>query len=153
MTFVVVAAFDNLAVFEDEDRVGVLDCRQSVGDDEDCTVVHQSVHPAFDRFSVRVSMELVASSRISTGGLGDCRSCDCQQLALSLGQVRAVSGDYRIVAVRQMLDKAVGELRRAFDFFIRRIEPPVTDIVADRSGEQVRILKNHRQRVAQDPPS
>ena len=40
--------------------------------------------------SVRVSMELVASSRIMTGRIGHRRAGDGQQLPLALREVRAV---------------------------------------------------------------
>ena len=46
--FVVGAAFDDLAVVEDHDDVGVLDGRESVGDDEDGASFHERIHAALD---------------------------------------------------------------------------------------------------------
>ena len=52
-------------------------------------------------------MELVASSRIRTGGSADGRSGNGKQLALSLAQVCTVAGQQGVIAVRKRLDKAV----------------------------------------------
>ena len=63
------AALDDAAMVENHDAVGVRDRGQTVGDDEDGAALHQGVHAVLHQsFSVRVSMEEVASSRIMTGG-------------------------------------------------------------------------------------
>ena len=43
------ALFDNLSMFEDEDKVGVSHCRETVGDDEACTSLHQLVETFLDK--------------------------------------------------------------------------------------------------------
>ena len=45
---VVVAALDDAAIFQNEDRVGVADGGQAVGNDEDCPALHQAVKTALD---------------------------------------------------------------------------------------------------------
>ena len=42
--FVVGALFDNMAVIEDDDEVGIADGAQAVGDDKGSTALHQRVH-------------------------------------------------------------------------------------------------------------
>ena len=49
--------------------------------------------------SVRVSMELVASSRIITGGSATAARAMAMQLPLALREVRAVAGQQRVVAL------------------------------------------------------
>ena len=55
--------------------------------------------PAWTRASVRVSMEEVASSRISTGRVGHRRPGNGQQLPLALDEVGPVAGEQGVVPV------------------------------------------------------
>ena len=59
------------------------------------------------RASVRVSMEEVASSRISTERVGHGRAGDGQQLPLALGQIGPVRRDHCLVALGQPADKGI----------------------------------------------
>ena len=63
-----VAALDDLAVLQHHDGVGVADGGQPVCNHKDVRPSISRSIPFSIRASVRVSMELVASSRISTGG-------------------------------------------------------------------------------------
>ena len=47
--FFVVALLYNIAVFHNEDQIGILDRRKSVGDDERSTSSHQLVHSILDQ--------------------------------------------------------------------------------------------------------
>ena len=58
--------------------------------------------------SVRVSMEEVASSRISIGGERQHHAGDAQKLLLALADAAAVLADHRVVACGQTADEAVG---------------------------------------------
>ena len=62
------AALDDAAVVQYHDGVGVAHGGQPVGDDEDGAAVISASMPCWTIASVRVSIELVASSRIITGG-------------------------------------------------------------------------------------
>ena len=64
--------------------------------------------PRWTMASVWVSMELVASSMIMTGGSATAARGDGQQLALALGQVGAVAGQHGVVALGQAADEVVG---------------------------------------------
>ena len=44
----VAAAFDDAAVVEDHDDIGILDSRQAVRDDEHRAALHQLIHTALD---------------------------------------------------------------------------------------------------------
>ena len=58
--------------------------------------------------SVWVSMELVASSMIITGGVGHGGAGNGQQLPLALAEVGAVAGQHGVVAVGQAADEIIG---------------------------------------------
>ena len=105
---VVVAALDDLAVFQHHDGVGVSDGGEAVGDDEGGAVLHQVVHALLD---------VALGAGVDGGGglvqhqdrrVGDGSAGDVQKLALSLGQIRAVTLDDGLVAVGQAADEAVG---------------------------------------------
>ena len=102
-------------------------------------------------FSVRVSMEEVASSRISTGGSDTAASGNGQQLALALAETAAVPGDDGLVPLGQVADEGVGigQPGRRPDLLIGGVQLPVADVVGHGSGEQVGILQNNAQRAAQ----
>ena len=59
--------------------------RETVRNHERGAARHQLIHTVLHNgFSVRVSMELVASSRIRTGGSAMAALCNGEQLALAL---------------------------------------------------------------------
>src|SRR5699024_3798462 len=63
----------------------------------------------------------------------------------------SVSGEHGVVAIRQTADKSigVGQSGRLDALLIGGIQLSVSDIVHDRSGEQVGILQHHSQGPAQ----
>ena len=107
--------------------------------------------PRWTIASVRVSIELVASSRIMTGRVGHGRARDGEQLALALREVRAVAVEHRVVALGQPADEVVraGQLGRVDARVVVRVQIAVADVLHDRSGEQVRVLKDDAQTVPQ----
>ena len=130
---VVVPSFDDPALLKDHDRVGVLDGREPVGDDEDRPVVHEAVHALLDKgFGPGVD----AAGRLvqyHDRRIGHRAPGDGDQLALALGELAAGPGDHGIVALRQLLDEAVGigQLRRLDDLLVGGGEPAVSDVVPD----------------------
>ena len=90
--------------------------------------------PSCTSVSVRVSMEEVASSRISTGGIGHSRPGNGQKLPLALAQVCPVPCENGLIAVRQTLDKIVGigQLGGSHTFPIGGVQPSISDIVHNR---------------------
>ena len=95
--------------------------------------------------SVRVSMELVASSKISIGGSASMSramqsSCRCPG-----GESCARVGQGRIIALRQARDEAVGmrSLRRGLDLGLRGIRPCQRDVLAHRAGLEPGVLQDH----------
>ena len=64
-------------------------------------------------------------------------------LPLSARDADAALADLRIIAVLQLHDEVVRVCRtcRLLDLRIRRIEPPIADILADGRGEQHRLLR------------
>ncbi len=148
---VMCSALYDPALFQDHDAVRIADRRQPVGNDKGRTSLHQGIHSFGD--------DALSSGIDGTGRLiqDQCRricnrsSGDRQQLPLALGQVAAVSGQFRLIAILQLADKTVcaGQLRGRNDLFIGRIQFAVADIFHDRPGKQMSILKYHAQRPAQ----
>lgn len=149
--FVVGAAFDDLAVVEDHDDVGVLDGRESVGDDEDGASFHEGVHAALNEgFGAGIDgggcFIQDHHGRIADGCAGDG-----EKLALSLAESGAVASEDGVVTLRQHTDEAVsvGELCCGDAFFIAGGWIAVADIFHDAAGEEVNILKNDAEGATQ----
>ena len=105
---VVGAALYYAALLHDHDAVRVADGGEAVGDDEGRAAVHQGVHAVLHQLlgaGIDGARGLVEDEhrRVDHGGAGDG-----YQLALALGEVRAVAGEHRVVAVGQAADEAVG---------------------------------------------
>ena len=80
----VIAALDNLAVFEDANHIGVADCGKSVRDDKNGATLHEFVHSLLDKFfsaSVDGACSLVENEH---GRVGYRRSRNGEELALTL---------------------------------------------------------------------
>ena len=95
--------------------------------------------------SVRVSTELVASSRISSAGSArNARAIvtSCRSPALKVGALLVDDG---VVAVGQRVHEAVHERRpRGLeDLLLGRVRAAVGDVVADRALEQPGVLQHH----------
>ena len=145
------ATFDDLAVVEDHDDVGILDGRESVSDDEDGASFHERIHAALDEgFGARIDGRgcFVEDHhrRIADGGAGDG-----EKLTLSLAESGAVASEDGVVTLRQHTDEAVGVGKAGGGdaLFIGSLQSAVADVLHHRAGEQVRILKHNAQRAAQ----
>ncbi len=90
--------------------------------------------------SVRVSTELVASSRISSDGVGQERPRDRDQLLLAGADARALVVDHGVVAVGQAVHEAVDERRLGGreDLLVGGVGAAVADVVADRARRTAR---------------
>lgn len=96
-------------------------------------------------------MELVASSKMSTGGSATATR-DSEQLALALlEQVGTVRGHERVVTLRQAADKRVGAggLGSGAHFFVSRVELAKADVLRNGAAKQVRVLQHNAERPAQ----
>ena len=101
--------------------------------------------------SVRVSTELVASSRIRMSRVGQERAGDGEQLLLALRDVGGVVVDHGVVALGQGADEVVhaGGARGGADLVLGRALAPVGDVLADGAAEQPRVLQHHAEQAAQ----
>ena len=77
-----------------------------------------------------------------------------QQLPLTLTQVCTIPAEHGLIAIRQPADEAVriGQFCGIDTFFIRGIQPPVSNIFPYRAGKKMRILQNHGNILAQNIP-
>ena len=139
------ALLDDVAVLHDQDGVGVADRGQAVSDDEARAALAQRVHRLLDqqlRAGVHAAGGLIEDEH---GRVGHEGPRDREQLALAGGDVRGVLLQNRVVALRQGLDDVVDEARPrgGLDLLITGPGPPVADVLADRAGEQPRVLQDH----------
>src|SRR6185312_10511715 len=76
---------------------------------------------------------------------------DADPLALAPGDVRSPLPQDGLVAVRQAGDEVVGvgRPRGAFDLLPGRLESAVADVLADRPGEEQRLLQDDADLLAQ----
>lgn len=101
--------------------------------------------------SVLVSTEDVASSRISTGGSATAARAIARSWRWPWERLGSVGGQHRVVAVRQTADEGIRirNFGRMFNFFLRGIEFSKTDVFCYGSREQMGILQNDTEGVAQ----
>ena len=144
-----VTTLDDMAVFKDHDRLTVLYGRQTVCDYKYCTVLHQRIHTAlYDRLCTCIDR----GSRLikdHNRRVGNRRTGDRDQLTLALRQLRTVGSQNSIVSLRELTDKVMC-IRKfcCFDtFLISRLQVAIADVIHNRSGKQIRILKNDSQRM------
>ena len=85
--------------------------------------------------SVRVSMELVASSRIITGGSATAARAMAISWRWPCERFAPLLVSMRVVALRQARDEVVraGELCRRDALLVRRVQTAVADVVHDRA--------------------
>ena len=145
------AALDDAAVIQADDHVGVAHGAQAMSDHKRGASVHERIHAALhDGLGARVDggRGLVQDhdGRVGHGG-----ARNAHELALALGELRAVVGEHGVVAVRQVLDERVGarQLGGLDALIVRGIQTAVADVVHHRAGEQVDVLQHHSQRTTQ----
>ncbi len=94
---------------------------------------------------MRVSTELVASSRIRMVGLARNARAMVSELLLPGADDAALVVDERVVAVGQRVDEPVdvGRPGRLEDLLLGRLRVAVGDVLADRAAEQPGVLQHH----------
>ena len=127
------------------------DRRETVGDDESGSPVHQLFERILDerlRFGVQVRGGLV---EYKYTGIGQNSSGNGYALALSPGQACAALADACLVAIGEVHDEVVsvsgdGSLDH---LFVAGLRPAVFNIVAQAAGKQEAFLHNHTDVLAQ----
>ena len=148
-----VALLDDLAILHHEDRVGVADRRQPVGDHEARAIGAQSGHGVLDEhLGARVdrARRLVEDENRRIGE--ECPG-DRHELALTGAEVAALIIDDGVVAVGKRVDEAVdvADPRRLDDLLLGCAMGAVGDVVADGPAEQPGILEDHPDLGPQSP--
>ena len=122
-----------------------------MGDNENCSALHERVHALLDE-SLSTGVDRACGLvQDQHGRICDGRSCDRQELALSLREICAVCGEHGVIAVFQVDDETVGvgQLSCCVDLLIGGVQLSVADIVHNRACEQVGVLQNYGLRAAQ----
>ena len=137
-----VTSLNDASLFKNDDAVTVLDRGETVGDNEGCTSCHQFIHTILHdtlRTGIDRACCLVEDQYRR---IGDRCTCDGEHLALSLAEIRTISGEDRVVTVRKLADEGVCVRKScsSVDFLIGCIKFSVADVIHNRSGKQVGIL-------------
>ena len=140
-----IASFNDLSFFKDQDRLRIFHSGKAVGDDKDGPVFHKGVHTLFNeifRTGVNGTGSLIQDQHRWAGN--GCPG-NGQQLTLSLGKIASVRIEHGIIPHRQTADKRIcaGQLRRLMYFLICGIQPAITDVFHDGPCKQMRILNDH----------
>ena len=145
------AAFDDAAMVEHHDHVGIAHGGQAVCDHEHGTTLHEVIHTGLHHF-LGTGVD-GRSGLVEDHGrrIGHGRTSDGDQLTLALRQTRTITFEHGLIAVWQHADEAVGvrKLRSGNAFLVGGVEPTVTDVVHHRACEQVHVLQHHTQRTTQ----
>ena len=141
--FLMIPAFYDPSVFQNEDGIGVSHSTEAMGDDKDGTSFHEAVHAFFNQaFRSRIN---AAGCFIKNENWGICHGCPCnsKKLALSLGKALAVSGDPCVISVRHPADKGIGVGKNSGFryFFVGGVQFSKTNIISNSSGKEVSILE------------
>ena len=132
----------NLAVYQDDDPVGIPDRGEAVGDDQRGPPLHERLQGVLDldlRLRIEGGGRLVQDQ---DRGILEKGASDGDPLALAAGELRSLLADEGVVALRQAHDEVmgVGGLRRGDDLLFGPSDVAVGDVVADRIVEEDRLL-------------
>lgn len=147
---VVGAGFDDAAVFDHGDEVGVADGAEAVGDDEAGAAGHETREAPLDEalgLGVEVAGGLVEDQdfRIGEDGAGDGEA-----LLLAAREADAPLAYDGVVALLELFDEAggVGLGRGVGDLGSRGVAPGVADVFGDGAVEEEDILLDDAQEAA-----
>src|SRR5450432_2073136 len=143
--FVMIAVLDDSAAVDYQNSVGGFDGRETMRDHEADAIFQDAIDGGLDRaLGLRID---------GAGGfvhdenlwIGDDRASQRDQLFLAGGKLIAAFADGGVVAVFHRLDEIIriGEFRGAGDFVVGCAEPAVTNILAHRAAEKMRLLQHH----------
>ena len=136
------AAFDDMALVEDEDAVGADDARQPVREDQGRASCRQAVDRLLDH---RLVLRVHRGERFVENEdrrIPQQRPGDRQALALAARQQDPALADHRVVTLRQQRDELVriGVARRRLDLVARGVGLAEPQILFDGAVEQVGVL-------------
>ena len=131
---------------QDQDAVGIDDARKTVSDNECRSVLHQTVERTLDGglvFGIHAGKRLVQQQ---DWGVLQQRPGDRQPLALTSRESDCPLPDHGVIAMRKMRNEIV-RVRGAggiLQLGLRSVRSSETQIVGNRSMEQVRVLCHDR---------
>ncbi len=134
--------FDDTSLIHDKNQIGILDRRETMGNDKARPPFHQATHRLLDedfRPCIHTRGRFIENHDRRIGKNGPS---DRQQLFLTLRDVRGFLIQDRIVPVRQRPDEVISVRRFGCgdDFLLGRSTLTVSKIIPDRTVEEPRIL-------------
>ena len=144
-------AFDNLSVVKYHDRIAVAYSGETVGDDEYGPAFHQAVHTCLNQ-TFRMGIDRAGCLiHDKHRRIGNCGPGDGKKLSLTLGKPFTVILHHRVITILHHHDEVVGtcKLCSLYDLILGGIKLTEPDIIPDRSGEEMGILKNNTKGVSQ----
>ena len=144
------AFLDDPAFVHHDDAVGGAHGRQAVSDDDGGAVRHQSVERVLHQsltLSVERGSRLIEQQQRS---VPQQRARDRDALALAARQARTAFAEEGVEAVGQRVQEigGIGVARRLPQLLVARVPIAVAQIVASRGGEDHRLLRHHRDALA-----
>ncbi len=136
------ALLDDTPLIHDENQIGILDCRETMGNDETCPSFHQATHRLLDedfRPCIHTRGRFIENHDRRIGKNGPRNR---QQLFLTLRDVRGFLVQDRIIPVRQRPDEVISVRRFGCrdDFLLGRPTFTISKVISDRTVEEPRIL-------------
>ena len=140
--FVVGSDLGDATVLDEGDPVGAADRREAMGDDQGSAVTHRRVERRLDQRLVLVVEMAGGFVEHHDARVLQQQPCDRQPLLLAAAEPVAALTDDRVVAVGERSDRVVDPsgLRRVDELLVGGLGIGVTQVVADRLVEQVRVL-------------
>ena len=136
------AVIDDTTSIDNQDSVRANHRRQAVRDDKVGTALHQVRERGLN---IRLGVRVKRGCRIiqnENPWVGQNRACDSHPLFLTAAELNAILADLRLVAIRELHDKAVhiGGFGCGDNIGIRGILAPVPNIFLQRHGKEQRLL-------------
>ncbi len=143
----------NLALDKHEHHVGVADCAQTVRNHEGGAPLQQRLKRALNLplcACVHAARRLVEDEHTR---IGQGRTCNREQLTLTLTQTTATLPKNGIVAITQARNELIGtrQLGRRNHLLIGRLGAAVADVVHHRVAKEESVLQHHADLPAQRP--
>ena len=125
--------------------VGVAECGKTVSNRKRCSVLGKLVYSVLNElfgFGVKSGCSFVKDEYLR---VVDKSTRYCNTLSFTAGEGITLFADHSVVALGEVHYEVVSvcELCGGYNFLVGCVRLSVLDVVSDRAGEEVRLLKNY----------